>query len=270
MVTTGGAGNAAMYLFSGEIHAPTAGSGLTAPWSEGVSGPVTYLGNVTGNDNMLLSILNAATTASVETGTLGGAAVHQVADISTGWHFFCTTSFDSCEVGDSTNHQTFYSGYTDFVARTAPSNPASGNYRVYGDIGTGYLACLASTGGPCFAPTTHDFGTTWGDTSAALALSSGSVVYLTVPFPCTIQAWNMSVDAGTATVDIWKIATGTAIPTVTNSITASALPAISTGTSKHSTSMSGWTQSVNANDIFGFQLNAVSTARFVEVDLECR
>lgn len=114
----------------------------------------------------------------------------------------------------------------------------------------------------------RSFGTTFGDTGGS-ALSSGSVVYFTIPYACTIAAWNISVDAGTVTFDIWKIATGTAIPTVTNTITASAKPALSTGTSVHSTTLTGWTTSVSANDIFGIQLNTVATAKYAEIDIQC-
>lgn len=114
----------------------------------------------------------------------------------------------------------------------------------------------------------RSFGTSFGDTGGS-ALTSGSIFYRTVPYACTIAAWNMTVDAGTATIDIWKIATGTAIPTVTNTITASALPAISTGTAIHSTTLTAWTTSVSANDIFAFQLKTVATAKYVNIDVEC-
>lgn len=102
------------------------------------------------------------------------------------------------------------------------------------------------------------------------ALSNGKTIYYTAPFACTINAWNMTVDTGTATIDIWKIASGTAIPTVTNTITASALPAISTGTAKHSTTLTGWTTAVTANDIFGFNINAVSGATEISIVLGCQ
>lgn len=114
----------------------------------------------------------------------------------------------------------------------------------------------------------RDFGTTFGDTTGS-ALTSGPVVYFTVPYACTISAYNITADAGTVTFDVWKIATGTAIPTVTNTITAAALPALSTGTALHSTTLSGWTTSVSANDIFGIQLKTVATAKYVQLDLEC-
>ena len=41
-------------------------------------------------------------------------------------------------------------GKVDFTSGTAPSNPGSGVFRLYGDSGTGYLACLNSSGGSCF------------------------------------------------------------------------------------------------------------------------
>lgn len=114
----------------------------------------------------------------------------------------------------------------------------------------------------------RDFGTTFGDTTGS-ALTSGPIVYFTVPYACTISAYNITVDAGTVTFDVWKIATGTSIPTVTNTITASALPALSTGTALHSTTLTGWTTTVTANDIFGIQLKTVATAKYAQIDMEC-
>lgn len=101
------------------------------------------------------------------------------------------------------------------------------------------------------------------------ALVAGATAYFTIPYACTISAWNVSVDAGTATIDIWKIGTGTAIPTVSNTITASATPAISTGTSVHSTTLTAWTTSVTANDIFGINLKTVATATQANLVVEC-
>ncbi len=92
------------------------------------------------------------------------------------------------------------------------------------------------------------------------ALTTGQKGYITCPFAGTITAWNITADTGTCTFDVWKIATGTAVPTVSNTITASAKPALATGTAIHSTGLSGWTTSVAANDIFGFNLDAVSGA----------
>jgi hypothetical protein len=112
----------------------------------------------------------------------------------------------------------------------------------------------------------HSFGATF---TSADALVAGQVTYFTVPYACTIVAWNIVADAGTVTFDIWKIATGTAIPTISNTIVASAKPALASGTAIHSTSMSGWTTSVTANDIVGIKLDTVATATFVRLDVQC-
>ncbi len=82
--------------------------------------------------------------------------------------------------------------------------------------------------------------------------------YWTCPYPANITGWNISVDAGTITVKIWKISTGTAHPTNANSITPGGL-SLTTGTNKHSTDLSGFsTVTVAAGDIFACEVTAVS------------
>lgn len=105
---------------------------------------------------------------------------------------------------------------------------------------------------------------------AGSTLATGVLGYVVVPYACTIAGWDIVVDAGTATVDVWKIATGTAKPTVSNTITASAKPAISTGTAIASTTLTSWTTSVSAGDIMGFNLDAVATAKYITVDVRCQ
>lgn len=105
---------------------------------------------------------------------------------------------------------------------------------------------------------------------AGSALTVGTKTYITAPYACTIQAWNITADTGTVTVDVWKIATGSAIPTVANTITASALPALASGTAVHSTTLTAWTTSVVANDIFGFNISVVSAATKVSIVLQCQ
>ena len=86
----------------------------------------------------------------------------------------------------------------------------------------------------------------------------GKAAYLTVPWACTIQAWDMAVNSGAATVDVWRAATGTSVPTVAGSITASAQPAISSGTALHSANLTGWATAIHAGDILGYNPMALS------------
>lgn len=125
------------------------------------------------------------------------------------------------------------------------------------------------TGSGAAAPQTiaHAIGYTFDGGGAALV--AGATKYLTVPFACTISAWNMAVDTGTATVRTWKVATATGVPTVANTISTAGV-SITTGTAIHSTSLSDFsTTSVAQNDIFAFNLSAVSGATQVNFIVEC-
>lgn len=105
-----------------------------------------------------------------------------------------------------------------------------------------------------------------------MALTSGStaVTYFTVPFACTIAAFNITVDTGTISFDIWKKATGTAIPTVANTIMTGGYLAIASGTALHSTTLTDFTTTaVSANDIFGIEIEAVSSATKASLVIQC-
>lgn len=114
-------------------------------------------------------------------------------------------------------------------------------------------------------PILREFGYSFTGT-----LTAGKVAYLRVPFTCTIMAWSIQVDTGTATVDIWRVPNGSAVPTNSNSITASATPAISSGTAVRSTTLTGWNTAVAAGDIVGIALENVTAASFVNLNVECR
>lgn len=157
------------------------------------------------------------------------------------------------------------SGY--YVVSQATNAPA--NAVNLGALASGMLKASVSGNVATVSTVSTARAITYSFNGNGAALSAGAKAYLTVPFACTISAWNMSLDTGTATVDAWKVATGTAIPTVANTITASATPAIASGTSIHSTTLTGWTTAVAANDIMGFNLKAVSAATFVNLTLEC-
>lgn len=104
---------------------------------------------------------------------------------------------------------------------------------------------------------------------SALTVASTTTDYITVPFACTIAGYNLLIDAGTITVKFWKIATGTAIPTSSNSISTSGV-GISSGTAIHSTTVSDFTTTtVTANDIMAMNVTAVATAAYVQGVLQC-
>lgn len=85
----------------------------------------------------------------------------------------------------------------------------------------------------------------------------------------TITAWSIGIiGSGTCTVKVWKIATGTAAPTSANSINTSGV-SLATGTYIRSTTLTDFTTTtVTANDIFGFEITAISGPTAVFFGLE--
>jgi hypothetical protein len=87
----------------------------------------------------------------------------------------------------------------------------------------------------------------------------------------TPGSWTLTVDAGTAGVRVWRVAAGTAVPTVANTITTADL-AISTGTNLKSTSFANFTGGVApvfaVGDLVAIQLNAAATATYVAFSLQ--
>lgn len=105
---------------------------------------------------------------------------------------------------------------------------------------------------------------------AGSVLTTGLVGYTTVPYAGTITAWSIVADGSspTCTIDVWKTATGTALPNVGNTIMGTK-PALSIGNAIRSTTLTGWNPvAVTANDIIGFNLDAVTVATKLTFELE--
>lgn len=92
--------------------------------------------------------------------------------------------------------------------------------------------------------------------------------YITIPYACSIVAVNISVNTGTLTFKVWKVATGTAAPTVSNSINTSGI-SISTGTNLRTTTLTDFTTTtIASNDIIAFEITAISGATIGQISLE--
>lgn len=116
----------------------------------------------------------------------------------------------------------------------------------------------------------RSIGMGFGDAATGSALTTAEVGYVTVPYACTIVGWHMMVDAGTATIKVWRVNGGTALPTVANSINTNGV-SISSGTKIDSTTVSDFTStSIAANDTLGISIFAVSTAKQLTFQLDCR
>jgi hypothetical protein len=67
---------------------------------------------------------------------------------------------------------------------------------------------------------------------------------------------------------VWKL--NAAIPTNSNSITASAKPTLTSSQRATSTTLTGWTTGVSANDVFGFEIESATTVTKATLTLVIR
>lgn len=106
-----------------------------------------------------------------------------------------------------------------------------------------------------------------------VALTTGIKGYLEVPFACTINAATSLADqSGSCVVDIFKCTYSAFAPPTHpasgDKITASAPPTISSATKAQDTTLTGWTTSISAGDILGFNVNSATTITRVTISLK--
>lgn len=90
-----------------------------------------------------------------------------------------------------------------------------------------------------------------------------------VPYGCTINSVTMLADqSGSIVVDIWKDTYANYPPTIADTITASALPTITSATKSQDTTLTGWTTSVTAGDTIRFNVNSATTITRLNLTLK--
>lgn len=98
-------------------------------------------------------------------------------------------------------------------------------------------------------------------------ITTGLKGYLYCPYAGTITAATLIADvSGSCVIDVWKAAYST-VPNSGNSITASAKPTLSSSQVSQDTTLTGWTTSVAAGDVFGFNVDSASTIKRVVLTL---
>jgi hypothetical protein len=138
------------------------------------------------------------------------------------------------------------------------------------NAGLGTTDCNIPSGAPSSNQNIRSFGGSFDGGGSALTV--GAVAYVTVPFACTIAGYGLTLaPSGTISFDVWKIPTGTAIPTVANTIiSGSSYLSISSGTAVFSTSTAAFTTTtVAAKDILAFEVQAVGTATQASIVIQC-
>jgi hypothetical protein len=96
---------------------------------------------------------------------------------------------------------------------------------------------------------------------AGSAIAANTKLYVPCPYTGTITgARLLSIDAavtsGSIVIDVWKDTYANYPPTVADTITASAKPTLSSATKSDDTTLTGWSTSVTAGDVFGFNVDS--------------
>jgi hypothetical protein len=100
------------------------------------------------------------------------------------------------------------------------------------------------------------------------AITTGFKGVLEVPFGCTINRVTTLADqSGSIVVDIWKDTYANYPPVVADTITASAKPTLSSAIKAQDSTLTGWTTSIAAGDILGFNVDSITTCTRVTISL---
>lgn len=103
------------------------------------------------------------------------------------------------------------------------------------------------------------------------AITTGVKGFVEIPFDCTIERVTLTADqSGSIVVDIWKDTYANYPPVDADSITASAVPTITTATKSQDSTLTGWTTAISAGDFIGFNVDSATTVTRVTVALKVR
>ena len=155
---------------------------------------------------------------------------------------------------------------TDYEGTAVISTGEAGGTKFLREDGDGTCSWQVPAGGGGGASVLPISGTFDGGGSA---LTVGTKVYVHVPYSGTISKVTMLADvSGSVVVDVWKDTYANYPPTVADTIAAAAKPTISSAVKSQDGTLTGWTTSVTAGDIIGFNVDSVTTIAWLIVQLE--
>ncbi len=102
------------------------------------------------------------------------------------------------------------------------------------------------------------------------AITTGIKGGVEVPAGTIVEMRLLADQSGSIVVDIWKDTYANYPPTDADSITASAVPTISTDTKATDATLTGWTTALTAEDILYYNVDSVTTIERVTVVLKVR
>ncbi|MFH0972750.1 MAG: hypothetical protein V1768_02025 [Patescibacteria group bacterium] len=91
-------------------------------------------------------------------------------------------------------------------------------------------------------------------------ITTGVKTWIRVPKNCIITGWELTADqSGSIVLDIWKDTFANFPPTITDTITASAKPTLTSQQKNSNDTLTGWTTTIIKGDYLKFNVDSVST-----------
>ncbi|MGH9909670.1 MAG: phage tail protein [Nitrososphaerales archaeon] len=157
-----------------------------------------------------------------------------------------------------------------------PPTPGSASYLngvpVCTNIPTNAQALVYNSTDACWKPTTlldtSMIGIEFVIDGGGSAITTGVKGDLEIPFNCTINRWTLVANqSGSIVVDVWKDSFANAPPTVADSITASAKPTVSSAEKAQSSTLTGWTTTITADDVLRYNVDSITDIQRVTLSL---
>jgi len=99
-------------------------------------------------------------------------------------------------------------------------------------------------------------------------ITTGVKGFLEIPFACSISGVTLLANTyGSIAIDVWKDTYANFPPDNTDTITAGSEPTISTAVKAQDTDLFGWTTSIDALDILGFNVDSVTDVETVTLSI---
>jgi hypothetical protein len=219
-----------------------------------------------------LSVIGVTGSATADEADIVGAA-NQVLRVNGAGTALAFGAIDLSQSAAVTNSLNPANGGTGHTSLTAHALVIGNGTSATNDTGAGTAGQVVKSQGasadPHFADDLVDIA--FVIDGAGAAITTGVKGYLEVPFACTIiQATLLADQSGSIVVNVWKDTYANYPPTVADKITASAPPTISSATKSQDATLTGWTTSISAGDILGFNVDSASTITLVTLSLKVK
>ena len=150
------------------------------------------------------------------------------------------------------------------IASEAQGDIVYKNATIWTRLGAGTAGQRLTTGGaaanPSWATDANSIGVTYDGGGAAITTGDATLIYVKVPYSCTIVEANMLADqSGSIVISVWKDTYANYPPTSGDNIAASAPPTISASNKSVDTTLTGWTTTVTAGDVIAFRVTSCTT-----------